>query len=165
MRYRLLAAVFAICAVSMAQSMTVAKLLAFLESSEKFMAEGKMTDKEVADFVGKVKLTEKLDDRTIEDLQSHTRLGPRTMGALRALRDRTQTLVAAAPVIAPPAPVLPPPPSSEEQAAILTEVREYALSYSKRLPDFICTQVTRRYEAPKPGTRYGGRSDSQPSWQ
>src|ERR1041385_7884561 len=165
MHYRLVAAFFAICAISLGQTMSVAKLLSFLQSSEKIMAEGKMTDKEIADFVAKVKLTEKLDDRTIEDLQGHTRLGPRTMGALRALRDRTQTLAAAAPVIAPPAPAPIPPPSSEEQAAILTEVREYALSYSKRLPDFICTQVTRRYEAPKPGTRYGGRSDSQPSWQ
>src|SRR5206468_6962994 len=165
MRYRLLAALFAICAVLMGQSMSVAKLLAFLESSEKIMAEGKMTDKEIADFVAKVKLTERLDDRTIENLQSHTRLGPRTMGALRAQRDRTQTMAAAAPVITPPAPKPIPPPSSEEQAAILTEVRNYALSYSKRLPDFICTQVTRRYAAPKPGTRYGGRSDSQPGWQ
>jgi hypothetical protein len=165
MGYRLVAAFFAVCFGAMGQSMSVAKLLDFLQSSEKIMAEGKMTDKEIADFLNKVKLTEKLDDRTIEDLQSHTRLGPRTMGALRALRDRSQTLAAAAPVIAPPAPVRPPPPSSEEQAEILTEVRNYALSYSKRLPDFICTQVTRRYAAPKPGTRYGGRPDSQPSWQ
>src|SRR5439155_19040677 len=116
MRYRLLAALFAICAVAIGQSMSVAKLLAFLESSEKIMAEGKMTDKEIADFIGKVKLTERLDDRTIEELQSHTRLGPRTMGQLRALRDRTQTLAAAAPVIAAPPPTPIPPPSSEAQA-------------------------------------------------
>ncbi len=37
------------------------------------------------------------------------------------------------------------PPSNEEQARILNAVRTYASDYTKRLPDFICTQVTRRY--------------------
>ncbi|MEN6602388.1 MAG: hypothetical protein ABFD86_08210 [Bryobacteraceae bacterium] len=36
-------------------------------------------------------------------------------------------------------------PSNEEQARILNAVRTYAADYTKRLPDFICTQVTRRY--------------------
>jgi len=43
-------------------------------------------------------------------------------------------------------------------------MRQYALGYSKNLPDFICTQVTRRYAAAKPGSRYGGRTGSDPSW-
>lgn len=30
----------------------------------------------------------------------------------------------------------------------MAEVREYALGFSKRLPDFLCTQVTRRYVDP-----------------
>jgi hypothetical protein len=124
-----------------------------------------MSDKEVAQYVSKIQLTEKLDDRTIETFQGHTRLGPKTLEALRALRDRTKTLVAAAPVIAPPAAPEIPPPSSEEQAAIIDHAREYALGYSKRLPDFICTQVTRRYGAAAPGTRYGGRIGSEPGWQ
>jgi hypothetical protein len=37
------------------------------------------------------------------------------------------------------------PPSNQEQERILDEVRTYAADYTKRLPDFICTQVTRRY--------------------
>ena len=41
-----------------------------------------------------------------------------------------------------------PPPSSEEQGRILNNVREYAIDYSRRLPNFICTQVTRRYLDP-----------------
>jgi hypothetical protein len=49
-----------------------------------------------------------------------------------------------------PKPVAPPipPPSSAEQARILNAAREYARDYSKKLPNFICTQVTRRYEDP-----------------
>ena len=54
------------------------------------------------------------------------------------------------------------PPTSEEQAAILDEVREYALTYSANLPDFICTQVTTRFAAPLPGTRYGGAAGDSP---
>lgn len=36
-------------------------------------------------------------------------------------------------------------PSNQEQERVLNEVRTYAADYTKRLPDFICTQVTRRY--------------------
>src|SRR5262249_14374232 len=39
-----------------------------------------------------------------------------------------------------------PPPSIADQKAIIERAREYALNYSKNLPNFICTQVTRRYE-------------------
>jgi hypothetical protein len=35
--------------------------------------------------------------------------------------------------------------SPQEQERILDHVRKYALDYTKSLPDFICTQVTRRY--------------------
>src|SRR5262249_18486813 len=51
--------------------------------------------------------------------------------------------------------------SSEEQAGIIDEVREYALGYTKSLPDFLCTQVTRRKAAPANGLR----RDGEPSWQ
>ena len=123
-----------------------------------------MTDKELASYLTRVKLTERLDDRTIEDLQGSGSLGPKTLEALHGLRDRSQSL-ATAKLVMPemkPAPI--PPPSSEEQAAIIDEVREYALNYSKTLPDFICTQVTRRYAAPAPGTKYGVTAGSDPSW-
>ena len=163
MRYRLLAAAFVVCTAAMGQSMSVAQLRTFLKSCESLIQKGTMTDKEVADHLTKVKLTERLDDRTIEELQGNSRLGPRTMGVLRALRDRSQALSAAAPVVTPPATEFAPPPSSEEQAKVLQEVRAYALSYSKRLPDFICTQVTRRYAAPV--GRYGGQSGREPNWQ
>jgi hypothetical protein len=36
-------------------------------------------------------------------------------------------------------------PSAEEQARLLEQVREAALSYTRSLPDFICTQIVKRY--------------------
>jgi hypothetical protein len=164
MRYRLLASVFAVCLVAMGQSLSVDKLVAFLQSSQKLIKEGKMTDRELAGYLAKVKLTERLDDRTIEELQGNVDVGPKTLEALHALRDRSQTLASAKIMLPEPKPTPIPPPSSEEQAAIIDEVREYALNYSKTLPDFICTQVTRRYAAPLPGSKYGGRVDTPPTW-
>ena len=164
MRYRLLAGVFAFCLVAAAQTLSLRELVSFVQSSEQLIKEGKQTDGELAKYLAKVKLTERLDDRVIEDLQSRG-IGAKTLQALQALRDRTKDLMAAKPIApeAPPTPIS--PPTSEEQAAILSDVREYALNYSKNLPDFICTQVTRRYAAPMPGTRWGGSALSEPSWQ
>jgi hypothetical protein len=164
MRYRLLAAVFAFSLVAGAQTLNLRELVSFVQSSERLIKEGKQTDGELAKYLAKVKLTERLDDRVIEELQSYG-IGAKTLQALEALRDRTKDLMAAKPIVpeAPPTPIS--PPSSEEQAAILSDVREYALNYSKNLPDFICTQVTRRFAAPMPGTRWGGSSLSDPSWQ
>ena len=164
MRYRLLAAVFAISLAATAQTLSVPQLVSFIQSSEQLIKEGKQTDAELAKYLAKVKLTERLDDRIIEEMQSQG-LGPKTLQALQALRDRTKDLTAAKPIAPPARPTPDPPPSSEEQAAIISDVREYALGYSKNLPDFICTQVTRRYAAPMPGTRWGGSSLSEPSWQ
>jgi hypothetical protein len=164
MRYRLLAGVLAVCLVAAAQTLNLRELVGFVQSSEQLIKEGKQTDAEVAKYLAKVKLTERLDDRVIEELQSQG-IGAKTLQALQALRDRTKDLMAAKPVAPPARPAPDPPPSSEEQAAIISDVREYALGYSKNLPDFICTQVTRRYAAPMPGTKYGGSSLSEPSWQ
>ena len=148
----------------MGQSLSVDKLVSFLQSSQKLIKEGKMTDRELASYLSKVKLTERLDDRTIEELQGTVALGPKTLEALHGLRDHSQTFAAAKLAPPEPKPTPIPPPSSEEQAAILTEVRAYALNYSKTLPDFICTQVTRRFASPTPGTRYGGSAGSDPTW-
>jgi hypothetical protein len=164
MLYRLSVAVLAVCLAATGQSLSVEKLLSFLQSSEKLIKEGKMTDKELAGYLSKVKLTERLDDRAIEELQGAGNIGPKTLEALHALRERSQSLASAKLPPAEPKPVPIPPPSSQEQAAIIDEVREYALNYSKTLPDFICTQVTRRFAAPAPGTKYGGSADSEPRW-
>jgi len=164
MLYRLSAAVLAVCLAAMGQSLSVEKLLSFLQSSEKLIKEGKMTDKELAGYLGKVKLTERLDDRAIEELEGAGGIGPKTLEALHALRDRSQSLASAKLPPPEPKPVPIPPPSSQEQAAIISDVRDWALNYSKTLPDFICTQVTRRFAAPAPGTKYGGAAGSDPTW-
>lgn len=161
MRFRFLAAVLALSLAATAQqTLSIEQLASFLRSSVAI----KQSDREVAVYVSKIKLSQRLDDRTIEEMRGYG-IGPKTVQALEALRDRTQTLAVAKPLEAPLAPKVKPPPTSEEQAAIIDDVREYALNYSKNLPDFICTQVTRRYGALAQGSRYGGPSGGTPSWQ
>jgi len=130
---RILAALFAFSLTAIGQTLTIEKLRSFVESSAKMIAEGKMTDRDLAKYLANVKLSERLDDRTIEQMEGAIKIPPKTLQALQALRDRSQTLAAATPIVANPTPVLPPPPSSFEQAAIINAVRQYALSYSKRL--------------------------------
>jgi len=156
---RLVAAVFAVALTAPAQSLSVRQLMSFLQSSVQI----KQTDREVAAFLSKAKMTEKLDDHTIEEMQS-LGIGPKTVAALRSLGEKSQGLAAAGPVTPEGKPAPKPPPSSEEQATIIDDVRDYALNYSKNLPDYICTQVTRRYVAPIPGSRYGGKRGDDPSW-
>lgn len=161
---RLLTVLLAFSLAVSAETLSIAKLVRFLESSQPLIQQGKMTDKELAGFLVRVKLTERLDARTLEDLQGRLNLGPKTVQALEKLREETASFVTAAPVVAPLKPRPIPPPSSVEQAAVISDVREYALNYSHTLPDFICTQVTRRYAAPPPGTKYGGSAGSDPRW-
>ena len=162
---RLLAAFFAVCLAASAQTMSVEKLRQFLESSAPMIKQGTMTDREMAAYLEKVKLTEKLDERQIEDFQGEMRIGPKTLLALRKLAAESASLPVATAVAPPPKPRPIPPPTSEEQAAILDDVRQYALNYSDTLPDFICTQVTRRFGAYAPGTKNGGPADGSPRWQ
>src|ERR1019366_6612594 len=126
MRYRLLAAAFAVCLAAMAETLSVDKLFAFIQSSAQLIKEGKMTDKELADFLATTKLTERLDDRSVEEMES-LGIGPRNPAAPRPRRDQWQTLPAAKPIEPPAKAQRAPPPSSEEQAAIIDEVRAYAL--------------------------------------
>jgi hypothetical protein len=162
MRTRILAAVFAVCLTAMGQTLTIDKLVSFVESEARLIAQGKETDTNAAKFLANVRLSEKLDDRTIEEMQGSVKIPPKMLQALQALRERSHTLASAAPVVKAE---LPPPPSSLEQGAIIDEVRRYALQYSESLPNFICLEVTRRALAPAPGTKYGGPADSEPSWR
>ena len=120
--------------------MNVDQLRAFIQSSRKLGH----SDKQIADYVKNIKMTERLDEAILEDIGA----SPRTTDALRRLMEGSKSL----PAPKPPAPkpvVQPiPPPDSMEQARVLDTAREYALDYSKKLPNFICTQVTRRYEDP-----------------
>src|ERR1035437_7651616 len=140
MRYRLFAAVLVVCLAATAGTLSVDQLYSFVRSSVQSIKEGKQTDKETADFLATTKLTERLDDRSVEQMES-LGIGPRTLAALRGLGAQPQPPPAAKPLEPPAKAQQAPPPSSEEQAAIIDEVRAYALDYSKSLPDFICTQV------------------------
>lgn len=126
--------------------MSVDQLVAFIKSSVTM----KQPDRQVAEYLKHVKLTNKLEDAKIEELQS-LGAGPRTVSVLKELGTETAAL---------PAPPPPPPkveiapapgPDSIEQAKIIDHVRQYALNYTRQLPNFICLQVTRRYYDPAGG--------------
>jgi len=144
MRVRLALAAFFVCLGAWAaQTMSVDQLLSFIRSSVKM----KMPDKEVARYLATVKLSEHLDQRMVEQLEGEG-AGPKTIAALDALATASASLPKPEPKAPPPpAYIPPPPPSSEEQQEIISEMRDYAMNYTKGLPDFICTQVTRKYIA------------------
>jgi hypothetical protein len=145
MARRVLSAALAVCLCAFAQgAITVNKLREFLRSSVQL----KTPDQEVAKYLRGMKLSERLDDRTIEDLQS-LGLGPKTVAALKTIGGASASLPVARPEPPPPPPPKPiPAPSSEEQAKIISEARELALGYSNSLPNYLCLQVTRRYVNP-----------------
>jgi len=133
--------------------MTVEQLQSFVRSSIQLKHE----DRRVADFLRKVKPQQRVTDLIIEELQGDG-AGPKTVEALRELRDATAQLRDAPKPVPKPQPGTIPPPSSEEQAAIVEKVRSYALDYDKGLPNFICTQVTRRFFDPT-GLEFWQRAD------
>jgi len=139
MRCLLVLVAAAILSAAGEMNMTVAQLVMFIRSS----VELKQPDVKVAEYLRKVKLTDRLEDRTIEDLQS-LGAGAKTVAALRELSEASARLTVAPPPPPPPVYVPPPPPDSEEQGKIIQQTREYALNYTKQLPNFICVQVTRR---------------------
>jgi hypothetical protein len=120
-------------------NLTVAQLVMFIKSSVQL----KQPDRQVAEYLRHVKLTDKLEDRTIEDLQG-LGAGPKTVAVLRELGEASASLTIAPPAPPPPVYIPAPPPDSGEQAKIIDQAREYALNYTKQLPNFICVQVTRR---------------------
>jgi hypothetical protein len=141
MGLRRIAALFVMCVGAWAQgSYTVEQIKSFIRSAIQL----KNPDKEVALTLRKMKLSERLDLNTVETLQGEG-AGPRTVEALKELATESASLGQAKPPAPKPVYVPPPPPSSEEQAKLLSEVKEYGINYTSRLPDFICLEQTRRY--------------------
>jgi hypothetical protein len=123
--------------------MTAEQVVSFIRSSIQLHHD----DHQVAEFVKKIRLTDKLDERKVEELQGMG-AGPRTVVALRELSTASASLAATPPPPPPaPRPVIP-PPDSVEQARILEETIEKAREYAKGLPDYMCIQVTRRHDDP-----------------
>ncbi len=139
----ILALLLAVAALGQA-ALTWPQLKSLIQSSAKL----RQSDKEVANYLRSQKLSFSLSDVAIEELQG-LGAGARTVEALRELQKASRGLPAPA-AEAPPAPGPPPepPPPPEEQKKIIEEARANALVYSKRLPDFICLQLTRRYVDP-----------------
>jgi len=122
------------------RAMTTAQLMEFVRSS----IGQKMADQQVADYIkSRVKLTQKLDARSVEELQG-LGAGLRTVAALKTLSAASAALPEPPPVEAPAPRAVIPPPSREEQERVLRETTEYARSYTKNLPNFLCIQLTRR---------------------
>jgi hypothetical protein len=123
-----------------ASGSTVEQIKQFIQSAIKL----KSPDKEVAETLRTMKLSERLDLDAVEALQTQG-AGPRTVAVLKELATASASLPPPAPPAAKPVYVPPPAPSSEEQAKLLDEVKDYAINYTHRLPDFICLEQTRRY--------------------
>ena len=137
-KLRLLCTFLLLAVLALAQrAMSVADVIAFVDSQIKL----KVDDKATADYLQHIKLTEKLEIRDVENLQGRG-AGVRTLQALRKLSEDSASLAAAPPPPVAPPPKPPPPP--EELAAILAAVKEYALNYTKNLPNYVCIQTTRR---------------------
>ena len=100
------------------------------------------SDGAVAKHLHKLRSVEKLNDHTVEELES-AGAGPQTVAELERLRDASAAL--------PPPTGLPqfhydPPPSIEEQRAIVNAAQQIAVNYAKSLPDFVCVELIRRYD-------------------
>ncbi len=122
---------------------TVEQIKQFVHSAK----EQKQSDKDVAGALHALRLSERLDERTIEELRREG-AGPKTIAALKELAAKSAELPVPQPAAPKTAYVPPPAPSSEEQGKIMAEVREQALTYTESLPDYICSQVTRRFIDP-----------------
>lgn len=124
-------------------TMSADQLYAFIRSSIQLQHD----DYKVAQYLRRIKLTDRLEDRRVEELEG-LGAGPRTVEALHKLAGSSANLTVAAPPA--PKPALPtiPPPSAAEQQRILREIIDHARAYSKTLPDYLCVQVTRRHYDP-----------------
>jgi hypothetical protein len=150
--------------------MNVEQMADFIRSE---LALRQHSDRQIAAEVRKLQLTEKLADKTILDLQAQG-AGPKTVEALRFLRDETAGKTAPSrdatysPATAPGPPISTgpptaklaaqappiPPPDSVRQKQILDSMTEYAMNYTKGLPNFFCVEVTRQYIDPNAGDHY-----------
>src|SRR5436305_14640409 len=111
MHFRVVALALAVSLTGIAQMrMSVEQLLSFLRSSIQL----KQDDRQVADYVKKIKLSNRLEERPIEELQGQG-LGPNTVQALHDLSGATVSLPTAMPPA--PKPTVPPipPPRADEQ--------------------------------------------------
>src|SRR5581483_12469008 len=108
------------------QSMTVDKLIEFMRSSIPMVKQKQITDTKLAESLKNIRLSEKLEDRVIEELQEEG-LPPRTVAALKVLAASSANKpVAEVKKIEPPAPPPEePPPPPAKQKEVLEAARQY----------------------------------------
>jgi hypothetical protein len=122
----------------------------------------KHDDKKIAEYLKHVQLTERLTDPMIEQYMAMG-AGARTIHELQNLRDatakqfpaKTDAAAGSGGTTSGDQPQLTlgtkheykpiPPPDSVKQAQILDLFREYALNYTKNMPNFICLEVMDRF--------------------
>jgi hypothetical protein len=135
MRVRLWAGLLALSACAAAGD-SVNDVVSLVRSS---IQQGQQ-DSQLAKALHRIKLAESLDQHSIEELENEG-AGPKAIAELQRLRKVSAALPPAATTVQPrPAP----PPG--EQKRIVEMARESALNYTRSLPDFICTEVVRRYD-------------------
>jgi hypothetical protein len=102
----------------------------------------KQSDGSVARALGKLELSDRLENRVVEELES-LGAGPKTVEALVNLRDRSASMLAANPQPTFDSPQI---PNLAEQNAALNSAARAAVQYLTNLPDFICEEDVRRFE-------------------
>ena len=107
-------------------------------------------DADVAATIQSLRLASRLDEKTVAELQ-HLGAQPKTVAALHKLAAASAGLPEAAPPVAKPAPVELPPPPPAEFKDIVSEIRDNSLNYTRNLPNYLCTQITRRHVDPGTG--------------
>ena len=104
------------------RQMTVPQLVSFIQSSIQL----RQDDRQVADVLRRIKLANRLDDKTVEQLEGMG-AGTRTVAALRQLETASASLAPPPPPAPKPAVVLLPAPDPLEQKRILAGVTENRL--------------------------------------
>jgi len=170
MRARLVFLLLIPAALLAQTQMNVEQLVEFVKSE---LALHQHSDKQIAAGIRQIQLTEKLTDKTIIDLEAQG-VGQKTVEALKIQRDLTanikppthnatsspanaadQAVSTESPTVslAPKAPPIP-PPNSIRQEEIRQSMTDYALNYTKNLPNFFCVEVTRQYVDPNGAESY-----------
>jgi hypothetical protein len=157
------------------QAQTQVNLEQLVDMVRSELAMRQSTDKQMAAEVRKLQLTEKLTDKVIIDLQAQG-AGPKTVEALKELRDKTKDLkpvgqdLTSSPATAPDNTLIGggtstatlgtnstptfPPPDSVTQQKILDSMKQYAENYTNSLPNFMCVEVVRQFADPRAQENY-----------
>ena len=107
---------------------------------------GRASDKSLARSVHKLTLSQRLDLRTMEELESEG-AGPETLGALEYLYEK---FASRPPSTDTPPFKIPARPSVDQQRSVFHEIDLNAIHYTRSLPNFICTEIVHRYRHVQP---------------